>query len=230
MKARVLDIVRQERGNAALLMIGLLSIMMVLFIFVFNLSKIFAVKEEASTTAQQASLAATSVLYSQVDEVISDYEKTLEGTVDKVPESIGMKIQKKEIELRLSSSYDDYSDNEIKLEAMDIVLTEELQRGVGKDKLHDMLNEELYQTTLKDMQAQAQTTIVQNNGNLAGAELVIDDGQVFVRASNTVEGTSYKGFFTDLKEDLFQTAGGPKIDFLTELRNFNVEVERSLDY
>lgn len=230
MKARMIDLVRQERGNAALLMIGLLSIMMVLFIFVFNLTKIFAVKEEASTTAQQASLAATSVLYSQVDEVINEYEKTLEGTIDKIPESIEMKIQKKEIELRSSSSYDDYSDNEIKLEAMDIVLTEELQRGVGKDKLHDMLNEELYQSTLKDMQAQAQTTIVQNNGNLTGAKLVIDDGQVFVRASNTVKGTSYKGFFTDLKEDLFQTAGGPKIDFLTELRNFNVEVERSLDY
>jgi Flp pilus assembly protein TadG len=48
MKVRVLDIVRQERGNAALLMIGLLSIMMVLFIFVFNLTKIFAVKEEAT--------------------------------------------------------------------------------------------------------------------------------------------------------------------------------------
>ncbi|MGR3762513.1 TadE/TadG family type IV pilus assembly protein [Rossellomorea sp. NS-SX7] len=230
MKARMIDLVRQERGNAALLMIGLLSIMMVLFIFVFNLTKIFAVKEEASTTAQQASLAATSVLYSQVDEVINEYEKTLEGTIDKIPESIEMKIQKKEIELRSSSSYDDYSDNEIKLEAMDIVLTEELQRGVGKDKLHDMLNEELYQSTLKDMQAQAQTTIVQNNGNLTGAKLVIDDGQVFVRASNTVKGTSYKGFFTDLKEDLFQTAGGPKIDFLTDLSNFDVKIERSLDY
>jgi Putative Flp pilus-assembly TadE/G-like len=229
MKARVIDIVRQERGNAAILMIGLLSIMMVLFIFVFNLSKIFAVKEEANTTAQQASLAATSVLYSQVDEVINDYEKTLEGTVDKVPESIGMKIQKKEIELKSSSSYDDYSDNEIELEAMDIVLTEELHSGVGKDKLHDMLNEELYQITLKEMQSQAQTTIIQNNGNLSGATLVVDDGQVFVRASNTVEGTSFKGFFTDLKEDLFQTAGGPKVDFLTELSKFDVKIERSLD-
>ncbi|MEG9298977.1 pilus assembly protein TadG-related protein [Mangrovibacillus sp. Mu-81] len=229
MKARVIDIVRQERGNAAILMIGLLSIMMVLFIFVFNLSKIFAVKEEANTTAQQASLAATSVLYSQVDEVINDYEKTLEGTVDKVPESIGMKIQKKEIELKSSSSYDDYSDNEIELEAMDIVLTEELYRGVGKDKLHDMLNEELYQITLEEMQSQAQTTIIQNNGNLSGATLVVDDGQVFVRASNTVEGTSFKGFFTDLKEDLFQTAGGPKVDFLTELSKFDVKIERSLD-
>jgi hypothetical protein len=229
MKARVIDIVRQERGNAAILMIGLLSIMMVLFIFVFNLSKIFAVKEEANTTAQQASLAATSVLYSQVDEVINDYEKTLEGTVDKVPESIGMKIQKKEIELKSSSSYDDYSDNEIELEAMDIVLTEELHSGVGKDKLHDMLNEELYQITLEEMQSQAQTTIIQNNGNLSGATLVVDDGQVFVRASNTVEGTSFKGFFTDLKEDLFQTAGGPKVDFLTELSKFDVKIERSLD-
>jgi hypothetical protein len=228
MKARVKDIVRQERGNAAILMIGLLSIMMVLFIFVFNLSKIFAVKEEANTTAQQASLAATSVLYSQVDNVINDYEKTLEGKVDKIPESIGKKIQKKEIELQLDSSYDDYSDNEIELEAMDIVLTEELQRGVGKDQLHNMLNSELYET-IKDMEAQAQTTIIQNNGNISDATLVVDDGQVFVRASNTVEGTSFKGFFTDLKEDLFQTAGGPKIDFLTELSKFDVKIERSLD-
>jgi hypothetical protein len=228
MKARVKDIVRQERGNAAILMIGLLSIMMVLFIFVINLSKIFAVKEEANTTAQQASLAATSVLYSQVDNVINDYEKTLEGKVDKIPESIGKKIQKKEIELQLDSSYDDYSDNEIELEAMDIVLTEELQRGVGKDQLHNMLNSELYET-IKDMEAQAQTTIIQNNGNISDATLVVDDGQVFVRASNTVEGTSFKGFFTDLKEDLFQTAGGPKIDFLTELSKFDVKIERSLD-
>jgi hypothetical protein len=230
MKARVKDIVRQERGNVAILMIGLLSIMMVLFIFVFNLSKIFAVKEEANTIAQQASLAATSVLYSQVDNVINDYEKTLEGTVDKIPESIGKKIQKKEIELQSDSSYDDYSDNEIELEAMDIVLTEELQRGVGKDKLHDMLNKELYQSTLKDMKSQAQTTIIDNNGNLTDATLIIEDGQVFVRASNTVEGTSYKDFFTDLKEDLFQTAGGPKVDFLTELRNFDTKIEESLDY
>jgi hypothetical protein len=228
MKARVKDIVRQERGNAAILMIGLLSIMMVLFIFVFNLSKIFAVKEEANTTAQQASLAATSVLYSQVDNVINDYEKTLEGTVDKIPESIGKKIQKKEIELQLDSSYDDYSDNEIELEAMDIVLTEELQRGVGKDQLHNMLNSELYET-IKDMESQAQTTIIQNNGNISNATLIVDDGQVFVRASNTIEGTSFKGFFTDLKEDLFQTAGGPKIDFLTELSKFDVKIERSLD-
>lgn len=230
MKARVLDIVRQERGNAALLMIGLLSIMMVLFIFVFNLTKIFAVKEEASTTAQQASLAATSVLYSQIDEAVKKYEKTIEGTIDKVPESIEKKIQKKEIELQSSASYGDYSDNEIKLEAMDIVLTEELKRGVGKDKLQKILDDELYHKTLPAMEAQAQTTIVQNNGNLTGAELVIDDGQVFVRASNTVKGTSYKGFFTDLKEDLFQTAGGPKVDFLTELNSFDVKIERSLDY
>ncbi|NQD66197.1 Tad domain-containing protein [Bacillus haikouensis] len=228
MKARVIDIVRQDRGNAAILMIGLLSIMMVLFIFVFNLSKIFAVKEEANTTAQQASLAATSVLYSQVDEVINDYEAALIGTVDKLPESIGKKIQKKEFELQSDSSYDDYSDNEIELEALDIVLTEELQRGVGKDQLHDMLNIELYET-IKEMEAQAQTTIIQNNGNLSGATLVVDDGQVFVRASNTVEGTSFKGFFTDLKEDLFQTAGGPKVDFLTELSKFDVKIERSLD-
>lgn len=95
MRASVKAYLQEERGNAALFMIGLLSIMMVLFVFVFNLSKIFAVKEEANTTAQQASLAATSVLYDQLDEAIEEYEKGLIGTVDSYPESIGQKIEKR---------------------------------------------------------------------------------------------------------------------------------------
>ncbi|MCR8850840.1 pilus assembly protein TadG-related protein [Rossellomorea sp. SC111] len=231
MRARVKAYLQEERGNAALFMIGLLSIMMVLFVFVFNLSKIFAVKEEANTTAQQASLAATSVLYDQLDEAIEKYEsREIIGVVDSHPESIEEKIEKKEIQLRSDAGYNDYSENEIKLEAIDIVLTEELRHGLGKDKLDDILGEEIYQQTLPDMVSQAKSTIIQNDGNLTDATLTIKDGQVFVHASNTMEGTSFKGFFQDIKEDLFQTSAGPKVDFIEELSNFqNKEVERFLD-
>jgi hypothetical protein len=230
MRAKVKACLQQEHGNAALFMIGLLSIMMVLFVFVFNLTQIFAVKEEANTTAQQASLAATSVLYDQLDEAIEKYEKSIIGTVDSSPETIGQKIEKKEIQLRSDAGYNEYSENEIKLEAMDIVLTEELRHGLGKDKLDDIMGEEIYQRTLSDMVSQAKSTILENGGNLTDATLTIKNGQVFVHASNTMEGTAFKGFFQDIKEDLFQTSAGPKVDFIEELSNFhNKEVEKSLD-
>ncbi|WP_201716823.1 Tad domain-containing protein [Rossellomorea arthrocnemi] len=230
MRAKVKACLQQEHGNAALFMIGLLSIMMVLFVFVFNLTQIFAVKEEANTTAQQASLAATSVLYDQLDEAIEKYEKSIIGTVDSSPETIGQKIEKKEIQLRSDAGFNEYSENEIKLEAMDIVLTEELRHGLGKDKLDDIMGEEIYQRTLSDMVSQAKSTILENGGNLTDATLTIKNGQVFVHASNTMEGTAFKGFFQDIKEDLFQTSAGPKVDFIEELSNFhNKEVEKSLD-
>lgn len=231
MKARVKACLQQERGNAALFMIGLLSIMMVLFVFVFNLTKIFAVKEEANTTAQQASLAATSVLYDQLDEAIEEYEKEIIGIVDSYPESIEQKIEKKETELQSDAGYNDYSVNEIKLEAMDIVLTDELRHGIGRKELDYKLGQEITNGILPDMMSQAQSTILENDGNLSEATLSIKDGQVFVHASNTVEGTAFKGFFQDLKEDLFQTSAGPKVDFIEELSAFqNKVVEKSLDY
>jgi uncharacterized protein (UPF0333 family) len=230
MRAKVKACLQQEHGNAALFMIGLLSIMMVLFVFVFNLTQIFAVKEEANTTAQQASLAATSVLYDQLDEAIEKYEKSIIGTVDSSPETTVQKIEKKEIQLRSDAGFNEYSENEIKLEAMDIVLTEELRHGLGKDKLDDIIGEEIYQRTLSDMVSQAKSTILENGGNLTDATLTIKNGQVFVHASNTMEGTAFKGFFQDIKEDLFQTSAGPKVDFIEELSNFhNKEVEKSLD-
>ncbi|BCB02162.1 Tad domain-containing protein [Bacillus sp. KH172YL63] len=231
MRASVKAYLQEERGNAALFMIGLLSIMMVLFVFVFNLSKIFAVKEEANTTAQQASLAATSVLYDQLDEAIEEYEKGLIGTVDSYPESIGQKIEKKESQLRSDPGYNDYSENEIKLEAMDIVLTEELRHGIGKEDLDYQLGQDIYNGILPEMVSQAKSTILENGGNLTDATLTIKNGQVFVHASNTMDGTAFKGFFQGIKEDLFQTSAGPRADFIEELSNFhNQEVERSLDY
>ncbi|RDI37949.1 Tad domain-containing protein [Falsibacillus pallidus] len=230
MKARISACLKEERGNAALFMIGMLGIMMVLFVFVFNLTKVFAVKEEAQTTTQQASLAATAVLYGGLDEAIKDYETTLIGTVDSLPESIEMKIDKKKVELQSDSSYSDYSNNEISLEAMDIVLTDELRHGIGNKKLDEVLEQHIRNEILPEMMKQARQTILDNHGKLTGAQLVIENGQVYVRASNKVSGTSIKGFFHNLTGDLFQTSGGPKVDFMEELDYFPHEIVRSLDY
>jgi hypothetical protein len=225
MKLKVKETLQNERGNIALFVIGILAIMMILFVFVLNLSKVFAVKEQANTTAQQASIAATAVLYGELESVIAEYETSFTGEVDSHPETIGEKVDEKIIDLNSDPDYNDYSANEISVEALDIVLIEELEHGVGKEELAEKLEGELEHDIIKKMKVEAKETIVENGGNLEGATLKIDDGQVYVEASNTVEGISYKGFFANFSDELFQQSGGPKIDFLEHIPLFDVGVE-----
>jgi hypothetical protein len=229
MKLEVKRILQNESGNIALFVIGILAIMMVLFVFILNLSKVFAVKEQANSTSQQASLAATAVLYDQIEVAIKRYEdETLPGLVEQHPKSIAEKIDEKIIELNSDPDYSDYSQNEISIEAIDFVLIDELRHGFGKKDLAEILEEEIEQDIIKSMTSEARQTILENEGNLQGATLKIEAGQVYVKASNTVEATSYDGFFNNFAEELFQTSAGPKIDFLEHIPSFDVG-DRSLE-
>lgn len=65
---------KQENGSIAIFVAGLISIMMILFILVLNLGSVYAVKEKSATTAQQASLAATSAFYERVQEIVFSFD------------------------------------------------------------------------------------------------------------------------------------------------------------
>jgi Putative Flp pilus-assembly TadE/G-like len=225
MKLKVKETLQNERGNIALFVIGILAVMMILFVFVLNLSKVFAVKEQADSTTQQASIAATAVMYEELEGVIAEYETWLIGKLDSYPETIGEKVDEKIIDLNSDPDYNDYSANEISIEALDMVLIEELEHGFGKKELAEKLEDEIEHDIVKKMKNKARQTIVENGGNLEGATLEIENGQVYVKASNTVEGTSYKGFFDNFSDELFQQSGGPKMDFLEHIPFFDVGVE-----
>jgi hypothetical protein len=225
MKLKVKETLENERGNIALFVIGILAVMMISFVFILNLSNVFAVKEQANTTTQQASIAATAVLYEELDGVIAEYENMIIGIVDSYPETIAEKVDEKIIALNSDSDYSDYSANEISIAALDIVLIEELEHGIGKEELAMKLETEIEQDIIKKMKDAARQTIVDNGGNLEGASLEIKNGQVFVVASNTVETTSFKDIINHFSDELFQQSGGPKIDFLEHIPFFDVGLE-----
>ncbi len=222
MVSRLKEYVQNEQGNVALFVIGILSVMAILFVFVFNLAIIFSVKEESSTTAQQASLAATSVLYDQIDQAIIEYENEIIGIVDSYPETIEEKIDQKKIDIQSDSRFVDYSANERSLEAVDLVLVQELNSGIGRHLLASKLESEIEHEIIKNMKVAAKETILNNGGNLEGATMKIVNGQVHVKASNTVKPTTFNGYFQGITEQLFQSSAGPKIDFLEEIPYFNV--------
>ncbi|WP_370296568.1 pilus assembly protein TadG-related protein [Rossellomorea marisflavi] len=229
MRAEWFERARNEEGNSALFVIGLMGIMMILFVFVLNFAKVFAVKEEAMTTSQQASLAATAVFYEEMNRWIEEYEDE-KGILEKLLDgkSIPEKIEEKKSDLAGKGKYRDYSDNELSIEALDLVMRDVLTKGDANPDLHNELAREIEYTMMPLMMSEARDTIIKNGGNTSGATIAVKNGQVYVRASNTMEGTSFKGFFTDLKEDLFQDAAGPKIDFWEDVRYLNIG-ERSLD-
>ncbi|MFC4558649.1 Tad domain-containing protein [Virgibacillus kekensis] len=210
---------KNEQGNIALFVLGMLGIMMVLFIFIVNMGFALTVKEDSATTVQQASMAASSVLYENVRNLIYNYEHdTLEGAVQAFFRDIEEKVDQKAEELSSNPTYHDWSANEIELEAFDIVLENELDRDIVRAKLMDILQYEDIEENVIDM---AKQTISQNGGELAGAELAIHNNRIYVRASNEMESVSYDGFMEGIRKKIYQESAGPKIDFLEDIWTYD---------
>lgn len=208
-----------EQGNIALFVLGMLGIMMVLFVFVINMGFALTVKEDSAATVQQASMAASSVLYENVRETIYNYENdTLEGAVQAFFHDIEEKVDEKAEQLSTNATYNDWSSNEIELEAFDIVIEDELSKEVVRVKLMEILQSENIEGKVIEM---AKKTITQNGGELAGAELAIHNNRIYVRAANEMESVSYDGFMEGIKENIYQESAGPKIDFLEDIWTYS---------
>ncbi|WP_174614153.1 Tad domain-containing protein [Virgibacillus ihumii] len=211
--------IRNEDGNIALFVLGMLSIIMILLVFVLNLGAALATKEDSATTVQQASLSGSSVLYEEVRKVIYDYEHdTLEGALQAFFKNIEEDVDDRATVLANSGGYSDWSRNEIEVEAFDQVLTEELNKEVVRQKLHELLrNKNIEQKVINEVKE----TITDNGGKLEGAVLYIRNNQFYVRAANEMEGISFDEYMEGIKENVYQESAGPKIDFLDEVWNYS---------
>ncbi|GAA0465719.1 Tad domain-containing protein [Alkalibacillus silvisoli] len=201
-----------ERGNIAIFVLGMLSIIMVMFILVINMASALATKEQSSTTVQQASLAATSVFYEEVSRVIDEYEdETLEGSLLAFFEDFNEKVSDRVDQLSSSGGYTGWSQNEINIEAFNQVLTEELNEPIVRTTLSGLLQDEEVRTSVIN---EARNTIQRNNGVLDGAVLTVSDNRFYVRAANEFESTSLDSIVGQINENVYQESAGPTIDFL----------------
>lgn len=223
-----------EQGNIALFVIGILSVMIILFVLILNLAGALIVKEQAISTSQQAALAATAALYEDLPEFISDYEMKLkemlaedaeeggeaEPPEEAVPEeeedSIAELIEK-EVD-NLSGEMADYSLNEIQNEAIDRVLASEMDKGLGGGLLKKMMNDEMEYRWINSMKESARNTILANGGELAGAQMtVFENGQVVVKSSKEASAIGYNGFFAGAVKNLSKSSKGPEVMFVQKL-------------
>ena len=228
-----------EQGNVALFVLGLISIMIILFLLILNLAGALVVKEQALSTSQQAALAATAALYEELPGFILTYEKDLkefieeeeaakeEADSEEPEEGEEPGEEKKEKTLdelldeeteKLAGEMAGYTLNEIRNEALDRMLAKELDKGLGNGMLKKKLSEELEFDWIKSMKESARNTIIANGGELDGAVMtVFDDGQVVVESSHEAGAIGYNGFFANVKENLFKSSKGPEVKFVQKI-------------
>ncbi|MBS4175855.1 pilus assembly protein TadG-related protein [Bacillus sp. FJAT-49736] len=213
--------VNNEKGNISLLMIAIMGGMLVLFVFILNLSKALAVKEQANTTAQQASLAATSVIYDHINTAIDLYDlHLLSLPLEPPPILLSMKVSEYKSSLAHNFKYRDYSANEINMEAIDLAIKSELSEGYDPLFLKGILESNLT-GLVPSMISVAREVIKENHGNLEDAEMRFKDNRIYIKASNEYKATNYDKLLEGMHRKLFQESSGPEIDFLGELSIWN---------
>lgn len=209
-----------EKGNIALLTLGLMSIMIIMFLFLTNFVKVFSLKEQASTNAQQASLAATSVVYEEVDEAIDEYEMTLIANGKKIleGESLSERINKRQ------EQYSDLSQNEAHVKAVDEVLSEELSgHGLNSKVLNDILIDHLTSNqTLESLKYEVADIIASNKGTVPNSVIYyMEDSQIRVKTSSKYKAIKFDSFIPDDQRDINQTGTGPEISFVEYLTGWS---------
>jgi hypothetical protein len=225
---------KSEKGNISLLVMGLLGVTMIMFLVVLSFSKVFAIKEKASTASEQASYAATSVIYEVVMDSIEEYDSTLPGKVDEViDKTLVEKIEEKKEELLTFNPF--LSQNEAKIEAINKVISEELNNGGGtgqglglglgvrKELLNKILLDNLTsESTNQKIRSAVSDVIINNDGILEGTTVeYLDEYQVKVETSARYEALKYDELIPEDKRKLKQKAKGPEIDFIKDLNGWS---------
>jgi hypothetical protein len=222
----IAKLLANQKGNIGLFVLGMLGIMMIMFVFVMNLGSILAKKEESNTTSTQASMAASSKLYEIVRNQIYNYENP-EPDPDQpnYAEELLRYLYFKEYQsdpdlqgriniIKDLPQYQDWSYNELKLEALDQYLVE----GFNSTALIvAKLNELLHGRVDHDVIRMAIDAIEKNNGEIEEAILEIKKERIYIYASNEFESVSYDGLMDNYKQKIYQESAGPKIDFINSI-------------
>ncbi|WP_010098590.1 Tad domain-containing protein [Ornithinibacillus scapharcae] len=210
-----------ENGNTALFVIAALSMLMVLFVFVFNMGSALFTKEQSFTVAKQASLAASSSLYDQVRSSLTG----LIITYGEDPENQQTWSFDEEWDGRIGRCTGNDSYNECQVE----VLEEIVNAALGVPLLGDILKGRL-STSVNESHiiSAAKQAITSNGGTTDGAELMIRDNRFKVRAAAVFNSISYdddylenKGekYLDGISKNIYRDSQGPKIAFLEEIIN-----------
>lgn len=202
--------ITNERGSGVVLTIFCFAIVGIMLILVLNITMAFTKKEQASIAAQHASLAATSAIYDEVNDVVNNHIKIIgEDGVSIPPEPLIDKVNAKKASLSSSG----LSGNEIHIRAVNEVLVDEIPDDpILKDKLKDAVS-----AAKADIPTIIKDTIDANGGKDADPIWEFKDYQIVVEAKTEFKAANQEEVTFASDQDISQVGTGPEIPFLETL-------------
>lgn len=201
--------IQNERGSMAILTVWTLTIVAIMLILVVNIAKLYVVKEQAALAAEQASIAASSVVVEEVKQVVDHYidpdappgAKTLK---EKVTEQRNMLI-----------GHHGMTASEAYVEALNVVLPQEATYDSDlRDELVDAMNSAVYR-----MPSVVGNIITENHGKRSDTTIYVLNSQQRIEVETTVrfEKSHYSGMHLGQDEDVPQKGMGPELRFVSSL-------------
>lgn len=243
--------IQDERGNVMLLSVCLMSVLVVMFLMLMSFVKAFYIKDKASSAAEQASLAATAYLYEKVDEAINEIDQKLFelGSVtvengEKTPteaEEVSAPTEEPSAEVDITAGKKSLADqiaaetnkilqsssrftyNEARIEAIDKVLSDELQGdGPRQTIVEDELIKALSNDALNGLVQTISDVIEENGGTAAHSEVqyLNGDERIEIKTSSTYKPVIFESVFPEEGMEVKQKGEGPKVEFIKHLDGF----------
>ena len=226
--------IKNERGSASFYAIWMLGLTAILLILIVNIVKVYATKEQASISAEQAVLAATDVVYDVVNEEIDDYEGPIpDGDEDNdegeneppdldVENELREEINDKKREIQNNSGI---SESQAKVAAVNSVLSDKLKEDEYRN-LKESIQLALQNAT-SNIKSIGGNIAVENKGNLSDTIIYFfnDENRIEIETAVDFEEEQFQNFFVGASDSVSQKAIGPKIEFVTELDWNNITIQ-----
>ncbi|MED1784505.1 Tad domain-containing protein [Brevibacillus fortis] len=213
---RILRHLQNERGNMTIFTLTIYWFMfMLVFVALFNFSGIFVDKEQASNSAQQASIAAVRDIYEEMDEAIIKYDLSPKRYSDQDY----LTPRKTAAMSSLRASHPDWSQSEIEYGAIDSVLSSALPDNL---ELQGYVSLGLSKASA-EIPGVVATVLSRNKATLSGlsVHLFNSDNRIEVTTSVKYESESMGfDFIPAYSEQIYQTGESRRIGFIDEVNDW----------
>ncbi|TKI57554.1 hypothetical protein E8L90_19995 [Brevibacillus antibioticus] len=213
---RILRHLQNERGNMTIFTLTIYWFMfMLVFVALFNFSTIFVDKEQASNSAQQASIAAVKDIYDEMKEAIILYDASIEGLQN--PDYVWIRVKAAKEKLR--AAHPEWAASEIEYGAIDSALSSALP---GNMQLQAYVYAGLSKVKAK-IPGVVRTVLVDNKATLNGSTIKLFNSDNRIEVTTSVKYNSESmgfDFIPAYSEQIYQTGESRRIGFIDEVNDW----------
>jgi len=210
--------IKNEKGNSLVYLLWIFTATIVLFLIVTNIARVYIVKQQASSAAELAALAATGEILSATKDAIEEFDEKME---ELTPEGTIYKPLWKDIEKKVDS-YKSSGDSE--QVALVKAYNELLPDRFGEEPIDlrqiilKSMNELSFQTKV---QSTVENIVKKNEGNEEHVEVKISTSKfrVEVKTDATYKTLTDGDLLASFSKDIPQEGIGPKLLYLKEVLN-----------